>query len=263
MRPYAHLILVAVAAALAGCASGGGHTLATASGPDQLRVAHLRYERREYTETVDLVKGYLQYQSGAGDLDDAHFLLGMCYVQQKDWPLASTEFSELTTSFADSKLASDAHYWLAVTYWKQARGAAYDQDMTRRAIAESERFVALFPTHPKVAEVKVIEHDGRGRLAEKAVKNGRLYLKLHLFGPARYYFDMVKKDYADTPWVEQATVGGAEALYGLGKKDEAKAALGGDRSSWVDPDARHRAASLLKRIGVVVPEPPTAEGAAG
>jgi outer membrane assembly lipoprotein YfiO len=263
MRFGTLLVLAATALGMAGCASGGGHALATASGPDQLRVAHLRFERHEYTETVDLVKGYLQYQSGAGDLDDAPFLLGMCYVQQKDWPLAATEFVELTTNFADSKLASDAHYWLALAYWKQAHRAPYDQDMTRRAIAQCERFLTLYPTHPKVAEIKAIEHDGRSRLAEKAVRNGRPYLKLGFFAPAQYYFGLVQKDYADTRWIEQATVGAAEALYGLGKKDEAKAALGTDRSSWVDPDARHRAAALLKRIGVIVQEPPRAEGATG
>jgi len=186
--------VAALVLALTGCASGGGHPLAQASGPDQLRVAHLRYDRHEYTETVDLVKGYLQYQSGAGDLDDAHFLLGMCYVQQKDWPLAATEFAELTSNFADSPRTPDAQYWLAVAYWRQAHGAPYDQEMTQRTIAQCERFLALYPTHPKVAEVDAIKKDGRNRLAEKAVRNGRLYLKLSQFGPARYYFEKVEKD---------------------------------------------------------------------
>ena len=252
-----------VALALTGCATGGGHPLAQASGPDQLRVAHLRYDRHEYTETVDLVKGYLQYQSGAGDLDDAHFLLGMCYVQQKDWPLAATEFSELTTNFADSPRTPDAQYWLAVAYWKQAHGAPYDQDMTLRAIAQCDHFLALYPTHPKVAEVAAIKRDGRNRIAEKAVRNGRLYLKLSQFGPARYYFEKVQRDYADTPWLEQAKVGEAEALFAQGKKDEARAALGTDRSTWSDSDARRRATALLKRIGVVAPLPASAEGAPG
>jgi outer membrane assembly lipoprotein YfiO len=248
---------------LSGCASGGGHPLAQASGPDQLRVAHLRYDRHEYTETIDLVKGYLQYQSGAGDLDDAHFLLGMCYVQQKDWPLAATEFVELTSNFADSPRVPDGNYWLAYSYWKQAHGAPYDQDMTQRAIAQCDRFLTLYPTHPKVAEVEAIKKEGRSRLAEKAVRNGRLYLKLSQFSPARYYFEKVQKDFADTPWVEQAKVGEAEALFGQGKKEEARVLLGTDRSTWNDSDARRRATALLKRIGVVAPLPASAEGAPG
>jgi len=248
---------------VSGCASGGGHALAPAAGADQLRVAQLRYDRHEYTGAIELLKGYLQYQTGAGDLDQAHFLLGMCYVQDKDWPMAATEFGLVTTDFADSPRAADAHYWLALSYWKQSHPAAYDQEMTRRAIAQVDRFLALYPGHPKAAEAQQIKRDGRARLAEKAIKNGRLYLKLRQFTPARYYFAQVQKDYADTPWVEQARVGEAEALFGLGQKDAARQMLGGDDATWNDLDAKQRAAALKKRIGAAVAEPAAAAGAAG
>ncbi len=257
------LVLFVLTLALAGCASGGGHALAPASGTDQLRVAQLRYDRHEYSAAVELLKGYLQYQSGAGDLDQAHFLLGMCYVQDKDWPMAATEFSEVTTDFADSPRAADAHYWLALSYWKQSHDAPYDQEYTRRAIAQVDRFLALYPGHPKAAEAQGIKRDGRARLAEKAVRNGRLYLKLKQFGPARYYFEQVQKDFADTPWVEQARVGEAEALLGLGQKDAARQLLGGEGATWSDAEAKKRAAALLKRIGAAVAAPAQAEGAAG
>jgi outer membrane protein assembly factor BamD len=256
-------LYLGLALVLAGCATGGGRPLAPAAGPDQLRVAQLRYDRHEYTGAVELLKGYLQYQSGAGDLDQAHFLLGMSYVQQKDWPMAATEFSEVTTDFADSPRAPDAHYWLAVSYWRQSHGAPYDQDMTRRAIAQVDRFVGRYPDHPKVAEAQAIKRDGRSRLAEKAVRNGLLYLKLRHFTPARYYFQLVQKDFADTPWTEQARVGEAEALLGLGQKDAARSLLGGSGAAWSDVDARKRAAALLKRIGAAVPEARQAEGTAG
>jgi len=256
-------LALGLALVLGGCASGGGHSSVPAAGPDQLRVAQLRYDRREFSTAVDLLKGYLQYQSGAGDLDQAHFLLGMCYVQQKDWPMAATEFNEVTTEFGDSPHAADAHYWLALSYWKQSHDAPYDQDMTRRAIDQVDRFLALYPGHPKAAEAQGIKQQGRNRLAEKALRNGRLYLKLKEFAPARYYFQEVQKDFADTPWLEQARVGEAEALLGLGHKDEARQILGGEGATWNDGDAKKRAAALLKRIGAAVPQPQQAEGAAG
>ena len=127
-----------VAVLVSGCATGGGRPLAPAASTDQLRVAKQRYEQHDYAEAVELLKGYIQFQSGASDLDEAHFLLGMSYVKRQEWPLAATEFSILSTDFQDSARLPDAQYWLGLSYWKQSKSAPYDQDMTRRAIAQFE-----------------------------------------------------------------------------------------------------------------------------
>jgi hypothetical protein len=82
-----------------------------------------------------------------------------------------------------------------MSYWKQTRPAPYDQEMTRRSIAQFERFLTLFPDHPNAAEIKQYRLTARDRLAEKAFRNGRLYLKLHHWDPARYYFALVRSDY--------------------------------------------------------------------
>ena len=144
-----------------GCATGGGRPLAPAASNDQLRVAKQRYEQKDYTEAIELLKGYIQFQSGASDLDEAHFLLGMCYVKRQEWPLAATEFSILSTDFQDSQRFADAQYWLGVSYWKQSRSAPYDQDMTRRAIAQFDRFLSLFPDHPQVDRAARSDHRRR------------------------------------------------------------------------------------------------------
>src|SRR5262245_1640813 len=139
--------------AASGCGSAS-RPVAAATPQDQLRLAQLRYDRREYLESIELAKGYIQFHAGASDLDEAHFLLGMCYVQRKEWPLAAGEFLIVTSEFPDSPRAGDAHYWLAMSYWRQARGPSFDQDYTRRAIAQWDRFLQLFPDHPKAEEGK-------------------------------------------------------------------------------------------------------------
>ena len=195
--PTAHLVtrarllllvaatLVPLLAGLAGCA-GADRPIAPASPGDQLRMARLRYDRGDYTEAIELLNGYIQVRADAPDLDEAHFLLGMSHVQQRAWPLAAGEFIVVTGDHRDSPRLPDAHYWLGVAYWKQARPPLYDQDPTRRALGQWNRFLQLYPDHPRADEARAMQQEGRDRLAEKAIKNGRLYITLHRWEPALY-----------------------------------------------------------------------------
>jgi outer membrane protein assembly factor BamD len=254
--PLVLLLLVALLGA--GCA-GSNRPLAPASPQDQLRMAKLRYEQNDYTEAIALLTGYIQYHADAPDLDEAHFLLGMTHVHRKEWPLAASEFVTVTSDHPDSPRLPDAHYWLGLSYWRQARPAVYDQDPTRRALAQWQRFLNLYPDHPKAAEARAFQLEGRARLAEKSVKNGKLYLVLKQYKPALVYFDEVLRDYADTKWVDWARVGRGEALRGQGKTAEARAALDAALPGLKDEEARERARELLEKLPPVT----QADGAEG
>ncbi len=262
LRFMAFATLAMLALLAAGCATGGGRPLAPASGPDQLRVAKQRFDQRQYVDAIELLKGYLQFQSGAPDLDEAHFLLGMSYFRRDEWPLAATEFTVLITDFADSPRLADAHYWLAQSYWKQTRPAPYDQDMTRRAMAQFERFVSLFPDHPQAGEARQLRLSARDRLAEKACRNGRLYVKLRRWKPALYYFQLVRSDFPESRWAERALAGQAEALVGLNRKPEACSVLDMGIPALTDAEARRGAEEVRKKLHCSDPAPPAA-GAAG
>jgi outer membrane protein assembly factor BamD len=182
------LLLVLALLVAAGC-SAVHRPLAPATPADQLRIARLRYDNRDYLEAISLLQQFIQFNAQSPDLDEAHFLLGMSYVQRKEWPLSTGEFIIVTSDFPDSPRLPDAHYWLGVSYWRQARPAPYDQEFTRRALSQWQRFLNLYPDHPRAAEARQAYQDGRSRLAEKSVKNGRLYVTLKLWGPALVYFD--------------------------------------------------------------------------
>jgi outer membrane protein assembly factor BamD len=258
MRRLPLLAFALLALVAAGCA-GTNRPLAPASPQDQLRMAKLRYEQNDYTEAIALLTGYIQYHADAPDLDEAHFLLGMTHVHRKEWPLAAGEFVTVTSDYPDSPRLPDAHYWLGLSYWRQARPAVYDQDPTRRALAQWQRFLNLYPDHPKAAEARALQLEGRARLAEKSVRNGKLYLVLKQYKPALVYFDEVLRDYADTRWVDWARVGRGEALRGQGKTAEARAALDAALPGLKDAEARERARELLEKLPPVT----QADGAEG
>jgi outer membrane protein assembly factor BamD len=248
------LVLVPLVAGLSGCA-GADRPIAAASPADQLRIARLRYDRGDYTEAIEMLNGYIQFRADAPDLDEAHFLLGMCHVQQKAWPLAAGEFIVVTSDHPDSPRLADAHYWLGVSYWRQARPALYDQDPTRRALAQWSRFLQLYPNHPRADEARAMQQEGRDRLAEKAIKNGRLYLTLKQWSPALYYFEDVLREYPESKWSDWARVGRGEALGGLRRRDEAVAELESVRDGTRDPEVRRRAEEKLKKLPPPVEKP--------
>lgn len=240
-------LLILPALGAPGCASQS-RSLAPATGDDQLRIARMRYERREYTDAIELLKGQIQYQPGAANLDEAHQLLGLCYVGRAEWPLATTEFLIVTSDFPDSKFLPEAHYWLGYSYWKQSRAAPYDQDFTRRSLAQWERYLNLYPEHERVPDATRFRAEGRNRLAEKAVRNGELYLKLKQWNPARIYFEQVESDYADTSWLDRARVGRATALNELGRYSEAKDLLEKSLPVMQDERQKRRARELLQKL---------------
>ncbi len=254
--PVLLAIAVVVAGGLGSGCSAVNRPLAPASPQDQMRIAQLRYDHRDYTEAIRLLQQYIQYNAQSPEQDQAHFLLGMSHVQRKEWPLAAAEFVLLTSDFPDSPRLPDAHYWLGVSTWQQSRPAAYDQAPTIRAIAQWQRFLSLYPEHPKAAEARAFHAQGRARLAEKSIRNGRLYVVLKQYKPALAYFDEVVKDYADTPWIDWARVGRGEALRGQQRLAEARAALETALPQLKDKGARARAEELLRKLPPAAADPP-------
>jgi len=208
------------------------------------------YERHEYSDAIEFLKGYVTREPTGDKADEAHYYLGLCYFQTNEWPSAATEFLIVTNEFAGSVHVPDSHYWLGLSYWKEARGASYDQDYTHRALDEFERFIAQYPDHPRFAEVKTARAEARARLAKKAYDNGRIYAKLGYYTPARSYFQVVQNEFPDTPWNSWAILGEAQAWAKQKYWEQSNAAL--ERLTALNPPPPNDVASEAKKLASYV-----------
>jgi len=208
------------------------------------------YERHEYSDAIEFLKGYVTREPTGDKADEAHYYLGLCYFQTNEWPSAATEFLIVINEFAGSVHVPDSHYWLGLSYWKEARGASYDQDYTHRALDEFERFIAQYPDHPRFAEVKTARAEARARLAKKAYDNGRIYAKLGYYTPARSYFRVVQNEFPDTPWNAWAILGEAQAWAKQKYWEESNAAL--ERLAALNPPPPNDVASDAKKLASYV-----------
>jgi outer membrane protein assembly factor BamD len=242
-RPF---LLVALAGLLAGCAAGVIPSIR--SEEERLTEGRKALERGEYNVAIELLKSYVANNAGGADVDRAIELLGESFLGTKQWAEAQIQFERLLRDYPESDSAAAASFHLGAAYWGQSRGPDFDQEYTRKALAQWESYLRSYRGHWRFAEAEGRVRQARGRLGEKLVKAGHLYIKLDLTRPARVYFRRVLEEYPDTPAVEEARLGLAMADARDGKRDEAMAALREVQSLHPGRPVAERAAKELARL---------------
>ena len=242
---------LAVLALGSGCAHTPHKPRAEMPSSDIVSYGKAAFERHEYADAIEFLKGYIAREPSGERADEAHELLGLCYFRTGESPSAATEFQIVINEFAGSNFVPDARYYLGLAFWKQSRPAPYDQDYTRRALSEFERFLELYPDHPRVEEVRRARGEARARLAKKDYDVGKLYVKLGLAEPSRFYFRAVQADYPESPWAPWAALGEAQMWAKERRWEESQAVLdrllGSNPPEPVAKEARELAAYVKKR----------------
>jgi len=208
---------------LAGC---GAHTLPEIhSETERLATARRLHAEGDNSDAIELLKVYSTGASGAADVDEAIYLLGQCYLGIKDWTLAANEFERLLRDYPESDSSASASFRLGEAYYGQSRKEDFDQEYTSKALDQWQSYIRAYPGHWLNAEANHRILQARTRLANKLLATGRLYLKLRVYEPARFYFRRVIQDYADTSARPRAELGLAMADARQKKRDAAVAAL--------------------------------------
>ncbi|HYR52582.1 MAG TPA: outer membrane protein assembly factor BamD [Candidatus Dormibacteraeota bacterium] len=186
-----------------GC--GGSLKEGRREGTPDFRAAKAEYDKGNYLDAIPDFKAYVEQYPGTDLTDDALYYLGLSYIQEKEYALASAQFDRLLRDFPSSPLQADALLELARCDDLQSHPAPLDQTETQRALTRYNQFVEQNPTHPRVGEAKARIQVLRDRLAEKLIRSGRLYLKLRRYAAAEFYVKRVLREHADSKWAAEAT----------------------------------------------------------
>jgi outer membrane protein assembly factor BamD len=194
------------------------------------------YDQGNYLDAIPDLKAYIEQYPGTDRTDDALYYLGRCYIQERDYALASAQFDRLLRDFPTSPLQADALLELARCDDLQSHPAPLDQTETQQALTRYNQFVEQYPDHPRLGEAKARIRVLRDRLAEKLLRSGRLYTKLHRERAAEFYLRKMLADYPDSKWAAEATRLLGEVLARQGKKAEGEEARkGASPSSGSEP----------------------------
>ena len=164
--------IVALAAVLGGCASGGPkRPPAGTAEPDKFlfdrgneNLARKRWiAAREYYR--QLVDSYPQSPYRA----DAKLGVGDTYMGEKtaeSYVLAINEFREFLNFYPTNKRAHYAQFRLATAHFSQMKSAMRDQTETREAIKEFQNYVTRYADQPLIGEARDHLRQAKDRLDE-------------------------------------------------------------------------------------------------
>ena len=174
---------------------------------DRLEEARKQARQRDYLNAIELLKTYIDRNAGSADVDEAIYLLGMCYIGSKEYPNAAGEFERLLRDYPESDSAASASFRLGEALFGQSRPPDFDPEYTHRALDQWERYRREFPGHWLQDEADRRIAACRTRLARKTLDTANLYFKLRQVEPARVYYKRVEAEYADTPLLGDAIIG--------------------------------------------------------
>ena len=205
--------------ALAGC--GGSVLPQIHSEQERLDVAKRMVDKKEYIQAIELLKQYVANNVGSADVDEALYLLGLTELRIKDWTASQLDFERLLRDYPESDSSASAQFRLGEALYGQARGPDFDQEYTEKALEQWQRYQREYPGHWLQVEADRKVAHARSRLADKYLKNARLYMKLSLPEPARVYYSRVVNEFPESPQAGVATIELALAEAEAGLKQEA------------------------------------------
>jgi outer membrane assembly lipoprotein YfiO len=208
---------------LAGC--GAAVLPQVHSEAERLATAQRLIERRDFTNAAELLKTYIQNNGGGANVDVAIYQLGVADLGLKEYETAQADFERLTRDFPESDSAASAAFMVGEALWGTTRGPDFDQEPTRKALAQWQGYLRDHPGHWRNAQARERIVMARGRLARKTLDTAMLYWKLRYTESARLYYNKVVDDYGDLPLVGDAFIGLALCDARDGRRDQALAAL--------------------------------------
>ncbi|HET9941491.1 MAG TPA: outer membrane protein assembly factor BamD [Candidatus Eisenbacteria bacterium] len=242
-RVFAVLLLAAL---VAGC--GGTLKEAEVGGVASYERGKGEFDREDWVDAIADLKAYVEQFPGTEKTDDALYYLGESYFNTKDYVLASGQFDRLIRDFPTTPYHPDALYMLARCDDLQSRPAPLDQTETVRAISRYRDFLSLYSDHPKAQDARKRLTMLTDRQAEKAFRNGRLYLRLKQWDAAGHYFEQVIHEYPESRWSLDARVLLADAYVKTGREAEAADTLRSVLNGTASSGTKREASKRLKKI---------------
>ena len=186
-----------------GC--GGSLKETKKEGTADFPAAKAEFDKGDVLDAISDFKAFIEQYPGTDRTDDALYYLGLSYIHEKDYALASAQFDRLLRDFPTSPLQPDALVDLARCDDLQSHPAALDQTETERALQRYNQFVDQYPEHVRVPEAKTRIQVLRDRLAEKLLRSGRLYAKLGREKAAEFYLRRLAAEYPESKWVKESS----------------------------------------------------------
>jgi len=231
------------------------------SDQDLLRSAESRLARRQYEAARKDLQQLINQYPESELLSQARLASAKALYLGKKFEESRTEYQRFLELHPQHERADEAHYFLGMTYFRQADAPDRDQTFSRRALEEFDLLLKQMPDSQYAADARERSAVARRKLAEKEVYVGAFYFGRKEYAAAAARFDAVLTSYPGAGFDDQALYYLGESLWQLEQKERARAAFRRlvdehSQSAWAAPAAR-RLGTTLVRTG---PPPPKGPG---
>ena len=218
---------LAVATALAGCASDGrSQDLAYVERPvEQLYLTGTEsFEKRRFDEAVQFFNEVERQHPYSEWASRAQIMTAYAHYQSRNFEEAIAAADRYLSLHPGSDSADYAYYLKAVSYFEQIMDVGRDQGITENAKAALLDVTRRFPDSDYAKDARIKLDMVNDQLAGKEMTVGRWYLRNDQHLAAINRFRTVVTDYGTTTHAEEALYRMVEAYLSIGLLDEAQKA---------------------------------------
>lgn len=139
------------------------------------------YDQRKYLQAATVLNDVITPLRGGPKGEEALFLLGMSYYENKDYLNSGVYFKTYYNRYPKGKYAELARFYSGYGYYLSSPDPQLDQTNTRKAIEELQGFLDFFPRSDKVTLAQNAIFEMQDKLTLKELQNAQLYYNLGNF----------------------------------------------------------------------------------
>ena len=139
------------------------------------------YDQKKYMQAVTLLNDVIQPLRGSEKGEEALFLLGMAYYENKDYLNSGVYFKTYYGRYPKGKFAELSRFYSGYGYYLDSPDPQLDQSSTVKAIEELQGFLDYFPRSDKVTIAQNAIFEMQDKLTLKELQNAQLYYNLGNF----------------------------------------------------------------------------------
>lgn len=178
MKKYLFLVILLVSL---GSCSEYSKVLKSRDVDYKFEYAKKAYDQRKYLQAATVLNEVITPLRGGPKGEEALFLLGMSYYENKDYLNSGVYFKTYYNRYPKGKYAELARFYSGYGYYLSSPDPQLDQTNTRKAIEELQGFLDFFPRSDKVTIAQNAIFEMQDKLTLKELQNAQLYYNLGNF----------------------------------------------------------------------------------
>lgn len=230
------------------------------SDQDLLRSAEAQMQRRRYEDAHKDLQRLMNQYPESDLLATARLAAARALYLQKKYDEARADYQRFLELYPQNDHSDEAHYYLGMTYFRQADSPDRDQTFTKKALEEFDLLITQMPDSQYTPDARERRVLARRKLAEKEVYVGTFYFDRGNYAAAASRFTSLLRQYGGAGFDDAALYYLGESLWRLEQRDEARPAFQRvvqdfSQSEWALPAAQRLGVTLV-RTGSPKPKGP-------